>query len=246
MTDIKQVVILAGGKGTRLHETTGDIIPKPLVEIGGLPILYHILSIYGGQGVGRAFIATGHKGDLIAGWVDAHRKLLQDAGIMECVCVDTGEDSGTGGRIRRVAQWLYRTPFHLTYGDGLGNVDLGRIETIHGLDKKNLMTITAAKPPARFGAIQFDDFKVVEFGEKTQSDTFIAGGYMVVERRITNHIANDDVSLEYDVMPVLARHGLMGGYRHAGYWQMMDTPRDHAKLEQDYQTQTPPPWMAKK
>lgn len=235
-------VILAGGKGTRLGEQTRDLIPKPMVKVGGIPILAHIMSIYADQGFTDFAVAAGHR-------IEALRQFETWIGTktnLRCVVADTGLDTGTAGRL-----WLVRgkigsgDTFLATYGDGLADVNLRtlldhhrRMHADHGV----LVTLTAAHPPARFGAIVIRDGLCTEFGEKTQDPaTWINAGFFVMEIGVLDFVHSATLSLEYDILPILAHQGRLGVYQHPGYFQMMDTPRDLAALEEAWKQQ-PPPW----
>jgi len=243
-------VILAGGKGTRLGEHTQGLIPKPMVKVGGIPILAHVMSIYVDQGMRDFIVAAGHLAEAIRVYQDPGMALLNgprpQGHKFRCIVSDTGEDTGTAGRLRRVRGHLGRSDtFLMTYGDGLADVNLRalldhhrRMRADHGV----LVTLTAAHPPARFGTIVIRDGLCTEFGEKRQDPTtWINAGFFVMERGVLDFVHSDSLSLEYDILPILAHQGRLAVYQHPGYFQMLDTPRDLAALEESWKQQ-PPPW----
>jgi glucose-1-phosphate cytidylyltransferase len=241
-----KVVLLAGGLGTRLSEET-ELKPKPMVEIGGRPILWHIMKLYGHQGFDEFVVALGYKGeaikrffldyhalsgsmtlDLARGSVDSHERECENWKIH---LIETGEQTMTGGRLRRLAPWLRGGTFLLTYGDGVSSVDLHALLRFHRASGC-LATVTAVRPPARFGGLVFDGDRVAAFAEKSQVDEgWINGGFMVCEPDILDLIDDDRTVLETDVLERLARNGQLAAYRHEGFWQCMDTLRDVRMLE---------------
>jgi glucose-1-phosphate cytidylyltransferase len=237
-----KVVILAGGLGTRLAEET-DTRPKPMVEVGGQPVLWHIMKHYEAFGFEEFCVALGYKGEVVKRYFSDYALL---AGTMTVQLaegrvtptdrvaedwtihlVDTGRDSNTGGRVGRLRQWLDGGgTFMLTYGDGVSNVDLGRLLEFHRAHGK-IATITAVRPPARFGEMVFGDRDTVSFTEKPQmGEGWINGGFMVFEPAMLELISGDDVSLEADVLERLSEDGQLVAYRHAGFWQCVDTLRE--------------------
>lgn len=241
-----KTVILAGGLGTRLSEET-IVKPKPMVEVGGKPILWHILKHYAHFGFNEFILALGYKGEVIKEYFLNYRQLLGDVSIdlgrgsialRGAPCEDwlvhmvgTGQNTSTGGRIKRLAAWLRDETFLLTYGDGVANVDLRALIAFHR-GQRRLVTLTAVRPPARFGGIIFDGQLVKEFVEKPQiGEGWINGGYMVCEPGVLDYIAGDAVSLEADTLERLAADGQLAAFRHEGFWQCMDTLRDKRLLE---------------
>jgi glucose-1-phosphate cytidylyltransferase len=241
-----KVVLLAGGLGTRLSEET-ELKPKPMVEIGGRPILWHIMKLFAHHGFDEFVVALGYKGesikrffvdyyslsgsmtiDLARGSVESHERECEDWKVH---LIETGERSLTGGRIRRLAPWLRGGPFLLTYGDGVSNVDLRELLRFHR-QSGCLATVTAVRPPARFGGLVFDGDRVTAFAEKSQvEEGWINGGFMVCEPDILDMIDDDRTVLETDVLERLARKGQLAAYRHDGFWQCMDTLRDVRMLQ---------------
>lgn len=241
-----KVVILAGGFGTRLSEET-QTKPKPMVEIGGLPILWHIMKYYGEFGHAEFVIALGYKGDVIKKFFLDYHELNSDitvdisSGKIQVErehkenwfvhLVDTGINTQTGGRLKRLKRFLTDESFALTYGDGLSNVDLDRLIRYHRRQRR-AGTLTAVRPAARFGGISFKGNTVSAFAEKPQiGEGWINGGFMVFEPEIFDFISGDDTSLEKHVLEELASKGKLAGYRHTGFWQGMDTLRDLRLLE---------------
>lgn len=246
-----RVVILAGGFGTRLTEHT-EIKPKPMVEIGGKPILWHIMKHYSAYGFNEFVIALGYKSEVIKQYFfDYYRRsrnVTVNLGTGEIAVeenngedwivhlVDTGLHTNTGGRVKRLAKWLKGEPFMLTYGDGVCNVDLKGLLDFH--QQKGCMgTITAVRPPARFGGLDLQGDTVGEFTEKPQiGEGWINGGFMVFQPDILDLIPSDDTSLEKDVLESMAAQGKLTAFRHDRFWQCMDTIRDVRLLENLWQS----------
>jgi glucose-1-phosphate cytidylyltransferase len=237
-----RVAVLAGGLGTRLSEFT-DVRPKPMVEIGGRPILWHLLKGYAAAGVHHSVIAVGYKGEMIKQFFLDYPQLAARALRVEVRSgrvrassdehddwivdvVDTGDSTNTGGRIRRLADHLPDPAFCLTYGDGVSNIDIQKLIAFHQGHGK-LATITAVRPPARFGGLVLDGDCVADFTEKPQiGEGWINGGFMVLQRDVIDRIAGDASNFESDVLDPLASEGQLMAYRHEGFWQCMDTLRD--------------------
>jgi glucose-1-phosphate cytidylyltransferase len=249
-----KVVVLAGGLGTRLAEET-EIRPKPMVEIGGRPILWHILKHFEHFGFHEFLLALGYRGEVIKRYFLDYAHLGGSLSIdlgqgtvtpytrptdrWTVHLMDTGADTNTGGRVRRLQPWLKET-FLLTYGDGVSNVDLSDLVRFHRSHGK-VATITAVRPPSRFGAIDFDGDRVGGFLEKPQTgEGWINGGYMVLEPAVFDYLTGDACSLEADALEALAARGQLMGYRHQDFWQCMDTLRDKRNLEAMWQTEKPP------
>jgi glucose-1-phosphate cytidylyltransferase len=243
-----KVVILAGGYGTRISEES-SIRPKPLVEIGGIPILWHIMKIYSAHGLNDFVICCGYKGamikqffrdyvlarsditfDLHGGSMQVHRNGIEP---WKVTLVDTGEATMTGGRLKRVASYLDGDPFCLTYGDGVSNIDITNEIEFH---RKNdaLVTVAAVKQPGRFGVLNMvpDQDRVLGFREKSNEDGgYINGGFFVIEPEAIDYIDGDETSWEREPLEAIADTGRLAAYRHTGFWQNMDTLRDKQVLE---------------
>jgi glucose-1-phosphate cytidylyltransferase len=241
-----KVVILAGGMGTRLSEET-EIRPKPMVEIGGRPILWHIMNIYAAHGFKEFILALGYKGEFIKnyfinyhqlhsnltvclkdGLVDVHDGKGEDWTIH---LVDTGLKTETGGRIKRLASLIGNERFLLTYGDGVSNVDVGRLIAFHHKQGR-LATVTAVRPPARFGGMVLADDHVVEFKEKPQiGEGWINGGFFVLEPQVFDYIRDDATDWERESVEMLVAENQLSAFQHQGFWQCMDTLRDVRYLQ---------------
>ena len=241
-----KVVILAGGLGSRLAEET-EVKPKPMVEIGSRPILWHILKHYGHYGFKDFFVALGYKGDDIKRYfldylslsgsmtidlsdrkVEVHEQDCEDWTVH---LIDTGQDTLTGGRIKRLESWLSEDTFMVTYGDGVSNIDLSKLLAFHkshGL----IATLSAVRPPARFGGIIFDGDKVASFTEKPQiGEGWINGGFLVFEPTVFKYLEGDLCSLESHALENLSKDNQLSAYKHFGFWQCMDTLREVRLLE---------------
>jgi glucose-1-phosphate cytidylyltransferase len=241
-----QVVILAGGYGSRLLEETSRI-PKPMVEVGGRPLLWHIMKIYDSCGFRDFIIACGYKGAVIKDYFDRFGALnsdwtvnlsdgtrrLKTGGLpnWNVSLIDTGLDTMTGGRLRRLKPHITGDYFLATYGDGVANIDLAKLVAFHESHGR-AATVTAVRPPARFGSLSIENDLVTEFSEKEQSrEGWINGGFLVLTRSVLDRIAGDSSSLEYDLLRDLARDKQLAAYRHEGFWHPMDTLRDRQQLE---------------
>ena len=241
-----KVVILCGGLGSRLAEET-EVRPKPMVEIGGRPLLWHIMKHYGHFGFNDFFIALGYKGEVIKRYfLDYHMltgdmtlclstgKLERHAADIENWTVhlaDTGMSSMTGGRLKRLEPSLRDETFMLTYGDGVSDIDLGALLAFHRA-QGCLATVTAVRPPARFGGVVLDGDRVAEFTEKPQiGEGWINGGFMVLDPEVFRYLEGDNAVLEFDALERLAADGQLAAYRHDRFWQCMDTLRDKRVLE---------------
>ncbi|OLC00910.1 MAG: glucose-1-phosphate cytidylyltransferase [Acidobacteria bacterium] len=241
-----KVVILAGGLGTRLAEET-EIRPKPMVEIGGHPILWHIMKHYARHGFHEFVIALGYKGEEVKRFFLDYNRLKASITVELSTgstnfheatpdnwtvhLIDTGLQTLTGGRVKRLQPWLEGEPFMLTYGDGVSDVDLGALLRLHRTSGR-LATVTAVRPPARFGGLIFDGDLVADFTEKPQiGEGWINGGFMVLEPGVFDYIEGDDVSFEVDVLNRLANDRQLAAYKHDQFWQCMDTLRDLRLLE---------------
>ena len=222
-----KVVILAGGFGTRLSEYTGTI-PKPMVPIGGKPILAHILNIYRKYGHKDFYIALGYKGQIIRKYFSNKKNLKRDIRIN---LIDTGSNTLTGGRLLRLRKYLRNETFLLTYGDGVSNVNLNKLVNFHKKNKR-MVTVTAVRPPARFGALEIKNNKVVKFTEKNQSgDNWINGGFFVMEPKFFKFLKNDKTILERKPLEKVSKLGELIAFKHAGFWQCMDHKSDKDILD---------------
>jgi glucose-1-phosphate cytidylyltransferase len=250
-----KVVILAGGLGSRLSEET-DIKPKPMVEIGRHPILWHIMKHYSQYGFHEFVIPVGYRGEVIKRYfleysrLSGHLTLDVATGTVNVHegerepwvvhIIDTGLESQTGGRLKRLQPWLERDTFMLTYGDGVCDINLADLVTFHR-SHKPIATLTAVRPPARFGGLTFDGDIVTAFTEKPQiGEGWINGGFMVIEPAIFNYLDGDHTSLEGDILPRLTVNHQLAAFRHEGFWHTMDTLRDVRALEALWQTGNPP------
>jgi glucose-1-phosphate cytidylyltransferase len=253
-----KTVILAGGLGTRLGEETA-FKPKPMVEVGGRPILWHIMKTYGHHGFSEFVLALGYKGEIIkrffrdyhaistdftahlrSGEINNHSKKEIEDWVVHAF--DTGQDVMTGGRVKRLEKHLTET-FMLTYGDGVSNVDMRKLLAFHRAHGK-IATVTAVRPPARFGGLVFEGDRVAEFTEKPQiGEGWINGGFMVFEPAIFRYLKGDRSVLEADALEALARDGELMAYKHDDFWQCMDTVRDLGVLESLWSSGKPP-WKA--
>ncbi|ABM76894.1 glucose-1-phosphate cytidylyltransferase [Prochlorococcus marinus] len=242
-----KAVILAGGLGTRISEET-HLKPKPMIEVGGRPILWHILKIYSQHGINDFVICCGYKGyvikeyfanyflhssdvtfDMSTNQMEVHQ---QNAEPWKVTLVDTGESTLTGGRLRRVASYLDGGPFCFTYGDGVADVDLTALIAFHR-NEGRWATLTAVQPPGRFGSLAFERGRVLGFEEKPQGDgSWINGGFFVLEPEVLDTINGDESVWERDCLPAIASADQLNAFQHHGFWQPMDTLRDRQLLEE--------------
>ncbi len=231
-----KVILLAGGFGTRLSEYT-DTIPKPMVEIGGKPILWHIMNFYAQYNHKNFIIALGYKGEIIKKYFS---KKFDDWKID---LIDTGEKTMTGGRVKRLQKIIGNETCMLTYGDGLSNINLDSLMKFHKNHGK-LVTVSAVHPPARFGAIKLDGDKVVTFKEKSHVDQgWINGGFFILEPGFFDLIDGDETYLEREPLERATKKGELFAYKHTGFWKCMDMKRDKDELEVIYKDKAP--WLAK-
>ena len=220
-----KVVILAGGLGTRISEYT-KVIPKPMVNISGKPIILHIMKHFAKYGHREFFIAVGYKGDVIKKFFRKN-KFGWNVNIIE-----TGKKTMTGGRIKRLKTILKNERFFLTYGDGISNVNLNALLSFHK-SKKSSVTLTAVRPTSRFGVIKIKNSKVSYFKEKSRLDeSWINGGFFIMEPEFLNYIKNDKTYLEREPLEKVTKKRELAAFRHEGFWQCMDTKRDKDKLDQ--------------
>ncbi len=251
-----KVVILAGGRGSRLAEAT-DVKPKPMVDIGGRPMLWHIMRHFAHYGHKEFIVALGYKGEEIKRYFLDLARMTSDLRVdlktgrtellngnnvedWKIELVDTGPDTQTGGRIKRIASRVSGGgPFFVTYGDGVSDVNLDKLLALHN-QQGRLATVTAVRPPARFGGLRFEGDRVAEFIEKPQiGEGWINGGFFVFRPEVLEYLAGDDTVLEREPLERLAREGQLAAYRHEGFWQCVDTRRDLELLEQLWHASAP-------
>lgn len=252
-----KVVILAGGYGTRISEESG-VRPKPMVEIGGMPILWHIMKIYSAYGLNDFVICCGYKSyvikeyfanyylrsaditvDLAGNGLQIHRNGVEP---WKVTLVETGENTMTGGRLKRVKDYVGNSTFCLTYGDGVSDVNIRDLIEFHRR-QKTLATLTAAQPPGRFGAFTLaqDQNKITQFAEKPEGDgAWVNSGFFVLEPAVIDYISGDATVWEREPMERLAHEGQLSAYRHNGFWQPMDSLRDKHVLEDLWKRENPP------
>ena len=246
-----KAVILAGGLGTRISEET-SVRPKPMIEIGGKPILWHIMKIYSHYGINDFIICLGYKGYVIKEYFAnyflhmsdvtfdmAHNKMevhQKNAEPWRVTLVDTGDETLTGGRLKRVASHLNGEDFCFTYGDGLANINIAEAIQLHKKEGR-LATVTATQPPGRFGALEFKGNQALSFKEKPRGDgSWINGGFFVLSPKVIDYINGDDTTWEQAPMHQLAQEGNMSVYFHNDFWQPMDTLREKTLLEDLWQS----------
>ena len=252
-----KVVILAGGYGTRISEESA-VRPKPMVEIGGMPIIWHIMKIYSAQGLNDFVICLGYKGHMIKDFfanyalrasdvtfdLHANRTTTHSNNVepWTVTLIDTGDKTMTGGRIKRVREFVGDETFCLTYGDCLAALDVKALVDFHR-EQEALATLTAVQPPGRFGVIALgeDETKISTFEEKPRGDgAWISGGFFVLEPKVLDYIEGDDTVWEREPLETLAREGNLAAYKHRAYWQNMDSLRDKIVLESQWDSGSPP------
>lgn len=250
-----KAVILAGGLGTRISEES-HLKPKPMIEIGGKPVLWHVMKIYSHYGINDFVICLGYKGYMIKEYfanyflhtsdvtfdIGHNRMEVHQASAepWRVTLVDTGDLTMTGGRLKRVAAYLGDEDFCFTYGDGLGNVNVEALIAFHR-KQKTVATVTAVQPPGRFGALDFDKGRITGFREKPQGDGgWVNGGFFVLSPEALDYIESDATIWERDSLERLAAAGQLSAYRHTGFWQPMDTLRDKMHLEELWSKGSPP------
>jgi glucose-1-phosphate cytidylyltransferase len=234
-----KTVILAGGLGTRISEETADK-PKPMVLVDDKPIIWHVMDIYARQGFKDFVIATGYKSEVISNWVEEE----QDISLKELSIeiLDTGLGTQTAGRIRRCLEFIDEKEIMVTYGDGLGNVNINSLIQFHRSHGK-IATVTAVRPPARFGFLHSENGMVTEFGEKNQADAgWINGGFFVLNQEVLNYLKNDSDPFEATSLPALVKEKSLMAFHHEGFWQPMDTLREKNELSR-FSRQSIPPWI---
>lgn len=252
------VVILCGGQGTRLREET-EVRPKPMVEIGGMPILWHIMKIYGVHAIERFVLCLGYKGWVIKQYFLRHHEMMRDFTITmnrpespefhnnkdeeswRITCAETGELSGTGARLWRVRDYIDTDTFLFTYGDAVSDIDVGKLVDYHH-EKGCVATVTGVHPTSRYGELEVEDGIALEFNEKpTVAQGRVSGGFFVFDRKVFDYL-NDDPSLllEFEPLQALARDRQLAVYPHDGYWHSMDTYRDYLHLNKTWSGGEPP------
>lgn len=242
-----KAVILAGGFGTRISEET-HLKPKPLIEIGSMPILWHIMKMYSFHGINEFIICCGYKGYLIKEYftnyslhmsditldmkndkVEIHQKFVEP---WKVTLVDTGLDTMTGGRLKRVGKYIQDNTFCFTYGDGVSDINISKLISFHK-NKNKLATVTAVQPPGRFGTLNLNNDTVIDFKEKISGDgNWINGGFFVLEPKVLDYLKDDTTIWERQPLESLAKDNQLVAYRHTGFWQPLDTLRDKNQLEE--------------
>ena len=236
-----KVIIIAGGLGTRISEETDDK-PKPMVLINGQPILWHLMNIFSLQGFNDFVISTGYKSEVIEKWVSKNKILDSNFEKMNIDTLDTGLHTQTGGRISEVMKILPNERVVATYGDGLANVSIEKLLDFHTRHGR-LATVTAVRPPARFGYMKIEENTVTHFGEKNQSDEgWINGGFFVLEPQVVDYVKSLDEPFESGALVRLAAESNLMAYHHESFWQPMDTLREKRELERDALLDIPP-WL---
>jgi len=252
-----KVVLLAGGFGTRISEYT-DLLPKPMIPIGGKPILWHIMQRYAHFGHKDFFIALGYKAEVVKDYFLNYPSLNSDFTVnlktgkvkphklheidWNVTLVDTGMNTMTGGRVKRLSKFIGDETFLLTYGDGVSDIDLNKLLEFHQSHGK-MITVSAVRPTARFGELELDKGRVISFKEKPQlHDGWINGGFFVIEPTFFNFIEGDETLLEREPLEVAANMGELMAYPHDGFWHCMDTKRDHDLLDSMWKTSSAP-WI---
>ena len=251
-----KAVILAGGFGTRISEES-HLKPKPMIEIGGYPILWHILKSFYHQGINDFIICAGykqhvikeyfddyylHRSDVTFDFIDGKKTLIHSTSSEKwrITIVDTGLNTMTGGRIKRIKAYLDDEPFLLTYGDGVSDVNISKLIEFHK-DHGKLATLTAVHPMGRFGVLSLNGNSITNFGEKTESKTnWINGGFMVIDPKVIDYISGDSTVFEQGPLEQLSSEGQLMAFKHSGFWQCMDTLRDKQKLEEIWDSSNVP------
>lgn len=245
--ELMKAVILAGGLGTRISEET-HLKPKPMVEIGGKPILWHIMKTYSAHGINEFIICLGYKGYVIKEYFanyylhtsdvefdmtnNSMRVIQNTAEPWKVTLVDTGEETMTGGRLRRIAEYLGDEDFCFTYGDGVSDVNISELLKFHA-EQGCKATVTAVQPPGRFGSLDMNGHIIVDFEEKPHGDGgWVNGGYFVLSPDVIERISDDSISWEREPLKALAADGELAAFKHDGFWQPMDTLRDKTHLEE--------------
>ena len=226
-----KAVILAGGRGTRLNEETKNI-PKPMVKIGGKPILWHIMKIYSSYGINEFIICCGYKKEIIENYFKRYNS-PKNKENWKVTLIDSGKESMTGGRLKRVKRLISNEKFFFfTYGDGISDINIKQLINFH-LNNKKLATVTAVRPPGRYGVLNIKNSMVKKFSEKAKGgDGYINGGFFILSPKVLNLINSDKTTWEQEPMLKLAKKKQLMAYKHDGFWQSMDTYRDKLQLEE--------------
>jgi glucose-1-phosphate cytidylyltransferase len=236
-----KVIIIAGGLGTRISEETDDK-PKPMVLINNKPIIWHLMNIFSLQGLNEFIISTGYKSEVIENWIQNNQIIDSNSKKMKITTINTGLHTQTGGRISEVMKTLPQEKVIATYGDGLANVSIKKLldfHTAHG----RLASVTAVRPPARFGYMKIENSKVSHFGEKNQSDEgWINGGFFILDPQVINYVGSVSEPFESGALVKLANESQLMAHQHEGFWQPMDTLREKKELEKLATLRTPP-WL---
>ncbi len=236
-----KVIIIAGGLGTRISEETENK-PKPMVLINNRPIIWHLMNIFSLQGLNEFIISTGYKSEVIESWVQNNIILDSNQSKMQIKTVNTGLHTQTGGRISEIMKNLPKEKVIATYGDGLANVSIKKLLHFHNSHGK-LATVTAVRPPARFGYMKINNNEVTHFGEKNQSDEgWINGGFFVLDSKVSNYVESVNEPFESGALVKLSSESQLMAYHHQGYWQPMDTLREKRDLEKSAELIIPP-WL---
>jgi len=236
-----KVIIIAGGFGTRIAEETEDK-PKPMVLINQKPIIWHLMNIFCLQGLNEFVISTGYKGEVIENWIQSNQILDSNSKKMNITSINTGLSTQTGGRISEIMKIFPNEKVIATYGDGLANVSIKKLLNFHNAHEK-LASVTAVRPPARFGYMKIENNIVSHFGEKNQADEgWINGGFFILEPQVSNYIESINEPFESGALAKLANESQLMAHQHDGFWQPMDTLREKRELEK-LATLTTPPWL---
>ena len=236
-----KIIIIAGGLGTRISEETEDK-PKPMVLINDKPIIWHLMNIFSLQGFNEFIISTGYKSEVIENWVHNNEIVDSNSNLMKIATLNTGLNTQTGGRITEVMKTIPNEKVIATYGDGLANISIPKLLAFHDSHRK-LATVTAVRPPARFGYMKIEGNTVTHFGEKNQSDEgWINGGFFVLEPQVTDYVESLDEPFESGALVRLADESNLMAFHHESFWQPMDTLREKRELERDALLEIPP-WI---
>jgi len=236
-----KIIIIAGGLGTRIAEETEDK-PKPMVLINDKPIIWHLMNIFCIQGFNQFIISTGYKSEVINDWIGNNKIQDSNGNKMDIQTINTGLNTQTGGRISEVMKTIPDEKVIATYGDGLANVSIENLLAFHNSHGK-LATVTAVRPPARFGYMKIDENLVTHFGEKNQSDEgWINGGFFVLEPRVIDYVKSLSETFESEALVRLTKESQLMAYHHEGFWQPMDTLREKKELTKKALLKTPP-WL---